>query len=103
MLRWGIASGDVGEERLSDEGWLADTVRSRTFGTYHPSGTCAIGAGDDGDAVVDPRTRVMGVEGLRVVDASVMPSIPRGNTNLPVMMVAERAAALILEDDSSTW
>ena len=100
MLRWGIASGDVSEERLSDEGWIAGTVRSHTFGTYHPAGTCALGAAGDGDAVVDPRTRVIGTEGLRVVDASVMPHIPRGNTNLPVMMVAERAAALILEDDS---
>jgi 5-(hydroxymethyl)furfural/furfural oxidase len=100
MLRWGIASGEVREERLSDDGWIAGTVRSRTFGTYHPAGTCALGAADNGDAVVDPRTRVNGTEGLRVVDASVMPRIPRGNTNLPVMMVAERAAAMILEDDS---
>jgi 5-(hydroxymethyl)furfural/furfural oxidase len=101
MLRWGIASGDVGEARLSDQGWIADTVRSRTFGTYHPAGSCALGAPGNDDAVVDPRTRVMGIEGLRVVDASIMPRIPRGNTNLPVMMIAERAAALILEDDSS--
>jgi len=100
MLRWGIASGDVGEERLSNDEWIASTVRSRTFGTYHPAGTCTLGAASDGDAVVDPRTRVMGVEGLRVVDASIMPRIPRGNTNLPVMMVAERASAMILEDDS---
>jgi 5-(hydroxymethyl)furfural/furfural oxidase len=99
MLRWGIASGDVREKRLSDEGWIASTVRSHTFGTYHPVGTCALGTADDDNAVVDARTRVIGIEGLRVVDASIMPRIPRGNTNLPVMMVAERAAALILEDD----
>ena len=100
ILRWGIASGDVREERLFDEDWITGTVRSRSFGTYHPVGTCAMGAADDGNAVVDPRTRVKGIEGLRIVDASVMPRIPRANTNLPVMMVAERAAALILEDDS---
>ncbi len=100
MLRWGIASGDVREERLTDDRWITDTVRSRTFGTYHPAGTCALGKPGDVSTVVDPRTRVIGVEGLRVVDASVMPRIPRGNTNLPVMMVAERAAAMILEDDS---
>lgn len=100
MLRWGIASGDVREDRLSDESWIARTVRSRTFGTYHPAGTCAIGASSDAEAVVDPQTRVIGAEGLRIVDASIMPRIPRGNTNLPVMMIAERAAALILEEDS---
>ena len=62
---------------------------------FHPAGTCAIGADSDQLAVLDPLCRVRGVAGLRVVDASVMPVIPSGNTGLPTMMVAERAAALL--------
>jgi 5-(hydroxymethyl)furfural/furfural oxidase len=62
---------------------------------FHPTGTCSMGAGGDDAAVVDPRCRVRGVDGLRVVDASIMPIIPRGNTCIPTMMVAEHAAALI--------
>lgn len=59
---------------------------------YHPASTCAIGP------VVDARLRVHGIRGLRVVDASVMPSIVRGNTNAPVIMIAEKAADLIRQD-----
>jgi 5-(hydroxymethyl)furfural/furfural oxidase len=61
----------------------------------HPAGTCAIGRADDPMAVVDPECRVYGVGNLRVVDASIMPRIPSANTNLPTLMIAERAAALI--------
>jgi choline dehydrogenase len=70
----------------------------RLFGSpgYHAVGTCRMGAGDD--AVTDPRLRVRGVDGLRIVDCSVMPAIPSGNTNGPVMALAWRAADLILED-----
>ncbi|MGB8182694.1 MAG: GMC oxidoreductase, partial [Stellaceae bacterium] len=62
---------------------------------FHPVGTCAIGRADDPRAVVDAECRVYGVRGLRVVDASIMPRIPSANTNLPTLMIAERAADLI--------
>ncbi|MFF0494071.1 GMC family oxidoreductase [Nocardia sp. NPDC004068] len=65
---------------------------------FHPVGTCAMGTGET--AVVDPELRVHGVEGLRVVDASVMPRIPRGNTNAPVVMIGEKAADLIRGRDT---
>jgi 5-(hydroxymethyl)furfural/furfural oxidase len=64
----------------------------------HAAGTCRIGRPDDPGAVTDTRCRVYGVTGLRVVDGSVMPSITRGNTHIPITMIAEKAADLILAD-----
>ncbi|MFN3148125.1 MAG: GMC family oxidoreductase [Paracoccaceae bacterium] len=78
---------------LADDAALKAFVRDNVTGFYHPVGTCRMGAPDDPDAVTDPRGRVRGVGGLRVVDASLMPAIPRANTNLPTMMMAERIAA----------
>ena len=100
LLKWGIASGDVGEDRLTSASWRERTVRSRSFGTYHPTGTCRMGATDDPSVVTQPDGRVIGVEGLSVVDASIMPNIPRANTFVPVVMVAERAADLIVARDN---
>ncbi len=75
---------------------IVDAIkRSGTWG-YHTVGTCRMGS--DPTAVVDPRLRVYGIDGLRVVDASVFPRVISGNTNGPVMAVALRAADLILED-----
>jgi choline dehydrogenase len=76
----------------SDADWIA-FVRQRAETVYHPIGTCRMG--NDATAVVDPLLRVHGVDGLRVVDASVMPDLPGGNTNAPTIMIAERAADLI--------
>ena len=73
---------------------LEDEVRARAETLYHPTSTCAMGSGEL--AVTDGRCRVRGVEGLRVVDASVMPRVVGGNTNAPVIMVATRAADMIL-------
>ncbi len=72
---------------------LAEHIARTTFAFYHPVGTCRMG--EDPAAVLDPELRVKGVEGLRVVDASVMPVVPRGNTNAPTIALAERAADLI--------
>ncbi|HEX5851993.1 MAG TPA: FAD-dependent oxidoreductase [Solirubrobacteraceae bacterium] len=76
----------------TDEALTAHAART-TFAIFHPVGTCRMGT--DADAVVDEQLRVNGVQGLRVVDASVMPVVPRGNTNAPTIAIAERAADLI--------
>jgi choline dehydrogenase len=89
-----LVAGEVAPgEAIEDEERLRHWVRSSLGTMFHPTGTCAMGASPD--AVCDPQLRVRGVEGLRVVDASVMPVAPRGNTNGPTIAVAERAADLI--------
>jgi choline dehydrogenase len=71
-------------------------VRAHVESAYHPCGTCRMGAADDPAAVVDPECRVIGVDGLRVVDASVFPTVPNGNINAPTIMLAEKASDRIL-------
>jgi len=96
-----ICAGELapGDDVRTDQE-LRDYIRGSVVTTYHPAGTCAMG-GDSAaaragqESVVDPLLRVRGVDGLRVVDASVMPTLPRGNTNAPVIAIAERAADLI--------
>ena len=79
------------EVRTDDE--IRVAIRARADTIYHPAGTCRMGR--DADAVVDPELKVRGVEGLRVVDASVMPTLIGGNTNAPTIMIAEKAAELL--------
>jgi len=84
-----------GPSMQSDDALLEHAFKTGNLG-YHPVGTCRMG--QDADAVVDPRLRVRGVEGLRVADASVMPVITSGNTNAPAMMIGYKAGDLILAD-----
>jgi choline dehydrogenase len=82
----------------ADEAGLIKAAGDIGTTIFHPVGTARMGRNDDTRAVVDARLRVIGMEGLRVVDASVMPSITSGNTNSPTMMIAEKGSAMILED-----
>ncbi len=88
-----------GAHLQGDEALLED-FRNRADTVYHPSCTCMMGP-DPATSVVDARLRVHGVQGLRVVDASVFPTITSGNINAPTVMVAEKGAAMILEDRAS--
>jgi 5-(hydroxymethyl)furfural/furfural oxidase len=80
----------------ADDEALAEHIRQNVAGTFHPVGTCRMGAANDRDAVVDTAGRVRGISGLRVVDASIMPTVPRGNTNIPTIMVAEKISEVIV-------
>jgi choline dehydrogenase-like flavoprotein len=96
-----LVAGDV-ELELSpgqehhDRNALAKEVPNRATSVYHAVGTCRMGT--DERAVVDPSLRVLGIDGLRVADASVMPAITGGNTNAPAMMIGEHCASILLRD-----
>lgn len=80
----------------SDFYWMC-AVRQLTTNLHHQVGTCKMGPDSDPDAVVDPKLRVRGVKGLRVVDASIAPLIPGGHTNSMAFMIGEKAADMIKE------
>jgi choline dehydrogenase len=84
-----------GQDVSAEEDMLAAIGRISTT-IFHPVGACAMGAGED--SVVDPRLCLRGLDGLRIADASIMPTITSGNTNAPTIMIAEKAADMILED-----
>jgi len=98
-----IAAYSAGETRPGTPMETIDHIRTyaRDFGTtvYHPVGTCKMG--QDPMAVVDPRLKVHGIDGLRVIDASVMPVVTTGNTNAPTIMIAEKAADMIRQDNAA--
>jgi choline dehydrogenase len=89
----GYVAGPYNAPESLDDAALVAQIRKQSQTLYHPVGSCSMGTGDT--AVVDTALRVRGTEGLRVVDASVMPTVPRGNTNAPTIALAERAADLI--------
>jgi choline dehydrogenase len=91
-----ITPGNDVRSRGDIEAWIRTTVQH----TYHPSCTARIGTPQDG--VVDPQLRVHGVDGLRVADASVMPTIIRGNTNAPAIMIGERCSDFIRQDQAAS-
>jgi len=81
---------------VQSDAQIDDFIREQVQSAYHPSCSCRMGSVDDPMAVVDPQARVIGVESLRVVDSSIMPSITNGNLNAPTIMLAEKAADHIL-------
>ncbi|MET3715891.1 GMC family oxidoreductase N-terminal domain-containing protein [Pseudomonas sp. PvP001] len=95
VVRGLVTQGVTLDRLLADDRALSEFVRANVGGTWHPSGTCRMGRADDPQAVTLNDGRVIGVTGLRVCDASLMPAIPCANTNVPTIMIAERIADLI--------
>jgi choline dehydrogenase/4-pyridoxate dehydrogenase len=91
-----FVAGEIapGPEKASDDK-LDTHIRATAISVHHPLGTCKMGVASDPMAVVDGELRVFGIDGLRVVDASVMPDLVGGNINAPVIMIAEKASDLI--------
>jgi choline dehydrogenase len=83
----------------ADEGGLREAVRAAGSTIFHPVGTAKMGLASDPMAVVDARLCVHGVDGLRVIDASIMPQVTSGNTCTPTLMIAEKGAEMLLQDD----
>ena len=92
-----VVEGFTFDQVMNDDEALEAFVRKATIGVWHASCSCRMGRADDPMAVVDNQGRVRGVQGLRVVDASIFPVVPCANTNFPVLMSAEKIAAAIMQ------
>jgi choline dehydrogenase len=84
--------------QYQSENELIDAAGNIGTTIFHPVGTCRMGRDGDHAAVVDPKLRVRGIERLRVIDASIMPTITSGNTNTPTVMIAERGSQMVMSD-----
>ena len=98
LIRKFVTEGASLTEILSDDAVLDAHLTKSVTGVWHPVGTCRMGAETDPTAVTEGSGRVIGVQNLRVCDASIMPSIPCANTNIPTIMVAERVADLVKQE-----
>ncbi|PSH55592.1 GMC family oxidoreductase [Phyllobacterium sophorae] len=99
LIRRVITEGHGLSDLINDEEHLDRYIRQNVIPSWHPTSTCKMGAAVDPGAVTDPSGRVLGISGLRVADASVMPFCPRANTNIPTIMVAEKLADTVLRED----
>lgn len=90
------AGEDLPGAGVQSDAEILEDIRKRAETIYHPAGTCRMGA--DEESVVDPKLRVRGVKGLRVADASIMPTLIGGNTNAPCMVIGEKCARLVLAE-----
>ena len=95
IMTYAVGTEHSAETLAADDTLLEAHLRRRVNGTWHPCGTCRMGDPSDRMAVTDPHARVIGIEGLRVCDASLMPTAPCANLNIPVLMIAEKTAATI--------
>ena len=92
-----VVEGFTFDQVMNDDDALEAFVRKATIGVWHASCSCRMGRADDPMAVVDAQGRVKGIQGLRVVDASIFPVVPCANTNFPVLMSAEKIAAAMVQ------
>jgi 5-(hydroxymethyl)furfural/furfural oxidase len=95
IMTYGVYSEHSTKTLAGDDALLEAHLRRRVGGTWHPCGSCRMGDTSDPMAVTDASARVIGIEGLRVCDASVMPTVPCASLNIPVLMIAEKTAATI--------